>query len=525
MPAPFEPGRIGLENAAWLSEPVALTSLAAMVPEHEVRILDMRLEDDAAYARTLAEFQPQLVGTTSMTTDCYQAKALLHCAKSTLGDDVFTIVGGHHPTLAPWDFEHACVDALCLGEGEQTFVELVEHLAGGGDRRALGHIDGLRYRDASDAWATTSKRAQTRDLDSFPFPARHLVDKYKRDYFFFSAGPIASISTSRGCSYDCNFCAIWEFYERRTRFMSAARICDQLEQIDEKFVLLLDDNFLTKRSRLEELCDEIERRGIKKFWGTQGRSDFVAENPDLMRRMRDCGLTLLITGYETNDEEGLQFIKKSTLGDVNLRAADLLYDLGIATFGIFMVRPDFTHTDFDKMYAGIDRMRITLPIISCHTPLPGTQLRKKMQDELLTEDVRFYDVLHAVVPTRLPREQFYDRLSENFRRNWPGTRSFLNVLRKRPAFFAHSVPSLVAFVRRALAYQPVCQTGESHLRDEIGVIPRTLTSDNAPPVGDRLEAFRYDARGDHAARRERARDDQQSTVLPIVQTRPVREAV
>ncbi len=55
QPAPFEPGRLGLENACWLSEPVAFTSLAAMVPEHEVRILDMRLEEDGAFNRALVD--------------------------------------------------------------------------------------------------------------------------------------------------------------------------------------------------------------------------------------------------------------------------------------------------------------------------------------------------------------------------------------------------------------------------------------------------------------------------------------
>ena len=69
QPAPFEPGRLGLENVVWFPEPVALTQLAAMLPDHEVRILDMRLEEDVVLNSTLMEFEPDLVGTTSMTTD------------------------------------------------------------------------------------------------------------------------------------------------------------------------------------------------------------------------------------------------------------------------------------------------------------------------------------------------------------------------------------------------------------------------------------------------------------------------
>lgn len=478
QPAPFEPGRLGMENACWLSEPVAFTSLAAMIPEHSCMVLDLRLEPDGTLNRTLRDFRPDIVATTSMTTDCYQAKAILECARCTLGDSVFTIVGGHHPTLAPEDFDAACIDALCIGEGEETFKELVDHLANGGKKTELHAIAGLLFRDDSQALTPTAKRAQSRALDSFPMPRRELIKKYSGSYFFFNANPMASISTSRGCSYDCNFCAIWEFYERKTRFLSAKAVCDQLEKIEEQFVFLLDDNFLTHRGRLEELCDEIEKRGIKKMWGTQGRTDFVAKNPDMMKRLRKVGLTLLVSGYETNDDKGLQALKKSNAAKENQTAAKILNDLGIAQFGIFMVRPDFDHADFDFLYKSIDEMRISFPIITINTPLPGTQLRKQLQDQLLTEDSRLFDLLHCVLPTKLPRDEFYTRFTENYRRPWlhEGTRAFL---RNRMDYVSASWRGTLKWVRMMLAYHPVMTNPESHLRDELGIIPRDVTMKNA----------------------------------------------
>ncbi|MEM6994565.1 MAG: radical SAM protein, partial [Myxococcota bacterium] len=377
QPAPFEPGRLGLENVIWMSEPVALAQLAAMVPEHEVRILDMRLEEDLAFNEMLLEFRPDLVGTTSMTTDCYQAKALLEIAKGVLGSDVFTIVGGHHPTLAPEDFEEGCVDALCLGEGEDTFRELIDHLDGGGSRNALHAINGLRFKEEDGAWVTTGKRAQNRNLDEFPAPARHLIKRKPGDYFFMTGGPMASLATSRGCSFDCNFCAIWEFYERKTRFMSAEAICDRLEEMEEKLVFFLDDNFLTNKGRLAKLCDEIERRGIKKYYFTQGRTDFIADNPELMKRLRDAGLMMVLSGYESNDPDGLAALLKRNTVDKNVRAAQILRDLGIISTGIFMVRQDFDDADFDKLYAHINELGVAIPLISILTPLPGTQLYKQ----------------------------------------------------------------------------------------------------------------------------------------------------
>ena len=141
QPAPFECGRIGLENALWMSEPGALTAIAACVEsQHEVRILDMRLEEADTLPRVLSSFKPDLVGVTCMTTDAYQAQAVLHCAKSILGEEVFTLLGGHHPTLVPDEHNYDYIDAICIGEGEDTFKELVAHLDSGASREKLDQI-------------------------------------------------------------------------------------------------------------------------------------------------------------------------------------------------------------------------------------------------------------------------------------------------------------------------------------------------------------------------------------------------
>ncbi len=478
QPAPFEPGRLGLENVIWFPEPVALTALAAMVPEHEVRILDMRLEEDMAFNRMLLEFRPDMVGTTSMTTDCYQARSLLRGAKKTLGDQCFTIVGGHHPTLAPHDFEVDDVDALCIGEGEETFRELIEHLDGGGSFRELGHIAGLRYRTEAQEWVYSDKRHQRRDLDSFPPPARHLIKKYSKEYFFTVANPMASMATSRGCSFDCNFCAIWEFYERKTRFMSPKAICDQMEMIEEDTIFFLDDNFLTNKRRLIEFADEIQRRGIKKWWGTQGRTDFIADNPDVMRKLRDAGLIMVLSGYESNEDDGLDFLLKRNTADKNFRAIEILRDLGIISTGIFMVRPDFSEEDFDRLYAHINRMGVAIPLVTVWTPLPGTQLYRQYEDQLLTKDARLFDLLHAVVPTKIPRSLFYKRLArqETWKSFGQGT---WDAVRKRPQFFLTHLKGVYRFIQNARNYSAISEYAESHLRDEIGIIPRTVTMANA----------------------------------------------
>ena len=133
QPAPFEDNRLGLENTFWLSEPVGLTSIGTMVQdEHEVLILDMRLEEPAKLPETLRNFKPDLVGTTAMTTDAYQAKAVMMLAKQIL-PSCLTVMGGHHATFMPEFYDEAYVDVV-QGEGELTFQDLVD-LVGRARRR------------------------------------------------------------------------------------------------------------------------------------------------------------------------------------------------------------------------------------------------------------------------------------------------------------------------------------------------------------------------------------------------------
>lgn len=176
QPASFEAGRIGLENVIWQAERVALTSMAAMVsPAHEVRLLDMRLEENTKLNRALLEFRPDIVGTTSMTTDCRQAKAVLEMAKATLGFEVFTIVSGRYATLSPEDFEEVAVDAMCLGEDEETFKDLIDYLAEGNPAQALFNINGLRFRStACGEYFTTAKRERRKSSDEFSMLAGNL---------------------------------------------------------------------------------------------------------------------------------------------------------------------------------------------------------------------------------------------------------------------------------------------------------------------------------------------------------------
>lgn len=483
QPAPFEKGRLGLENMIWMSEPVALTAVAgAVIGEgHEVRILDMRIEEATVFTDTLRSFKPDIVGVTSMTTDCYQAKALLYSAKR-WSQNVVTVIGGHHPTLSTEEFCDPFIDVIVRGEGEHTFAELVREVArakSAGGAMDFSQIAGIVYREGNATqpvlcFRKTAARSQSTQLDSLPMPASHLVEHYRKHYFFMVAQPMASIFTSRGCSFDCNFCAIWEFYERRTRYLSAKKIVDQMERAKERFVFILDDNFLTNRRRLEELYEELRSRKVHKFWMTQGRTDFVAEYPELIAKLASVGFMGLLSGYETNDDEALVELRKKNNRDKNARAAEILRQNGIVSTGIFLARPEFDERDFGDLYDGINKLGVALPIVTILTPLPGTEMYRRRQNDLITDDLRMFDLLHCVTPTKLPRSEFYRHYARNGNATAPSLFQGLapKVLARRWDFWLAAAKNYPRFAWRWWQYRTVHYDPQSFLRDEEGLLVR-----------------------------------------------------
>jgi len=473
MPTPFETGRLGLENVIWLSEPVALTSIGtAIADRHEVRILDLRLEDEQALAQAILDFEPNVLGTTSMTTDAYQAKAVLRMARA-MRPTVLTIVGGHHPTLTPEEFDEPYIDVIVQGEGEHTLRELMERWEAqrAGDDRTFEGVRGTRYLDATGTRRVNPKREQSANLDDLPSPDRRLIRRYQGRYFFTGIRPMASIYTSRGCSFDCNFCAIWEFYERRTRFLSARRIVDQMEACDEPFVFVLDDNFLTNKRRVVELCDELERRKVRKFWMTQGRTDFAADHPELMARLAKNGLVMVLAGFESNDDDNLAALRKKSSWEKNQRANQVMRDCGIFFTGIFMVRADWTVEQFDQLFEYVKSLTIGIPLFTILTPLPGTQLYRAYAEKLLTTDHRLFDLLHAVLPTRLPRAEFYRQLTRGYVVTDATVKEAFRIMfRKRPDFSLRILFGMIWFYARTWRYQRVHNDPTSFLRDEEGLL-------------------------------------------------------
>jgi len=118
-------------------EPLGLEVVAAGISEHEVQLLDMRF--DRRLRRRLESFRPRVVGITACSVEASTAKQALREIKQFDGG-IFTIVGGHHATMMPEDFNEPFVDAIVLGHGTETLPELLESLGRGDDLRDVSGL-------------------------------------------------------------------------------------------------------------------------------------------------------------------------------------------------------------------------------------------------------------------------------------------------------------------------------------------------------------------------------------------------
>ena len=391
---------IGFRLAA-MPEPLALEMLAACVPDHEVRILDMRVE--ANLAAVLQGFAPEMVGVTALTTEVYAAQAVLRSAKE-FAPDTFTVVGGHHATLAPQDFYLHYVDAIALGEGELVFPQLVEAVA---RRRGLKNVPNLVWRGRDGGFIRNARPEPVLEMDSLALPRHDLVKQYRQEYFFLFDKPDSSVATGRGCPYQCNFCSVWEFYGRRTRQMSPGRVLQELAACDTEHVTFVDDNFLMNYKREDAIADLIKAEGMQMRFSMECRTDSIVRRPELVAKWVDVGLYAVLMGLEGASDEILTSVNKKNTSKVNDEAIRIMHDNGVIIWGAFIVDPDWEEDDFKRLRDYVTEKEITHTQFTVLTPLVGTELYRQRRADLLTTDYGCYDTLHSVLPTRLPREEFY----------------------------------------------------------------------------------------------------------------------
>lgn len=394
------------------AEPLALEIIAAnLLPlGHDVRILDMRMNGNLE--SVVREFEPELVGITGYTQDTTEMLNVAGTVKK-VAPEIFVMVGGHHATMCPADFNVPYVDAIIMGDGERAVRNLVDKL----DRhQALDQVAGLYVR-SNGTWHSTGDEDAVDSLDETPFPNRELVQAYRDNYYFWFWDSPVLVETARGCPFRCNYCSVWTFNRGSSRFRSAEGVLEELQQLPEgtEGVFFADDHFLQHIPRAVKLAALLKESNIKLRYSFQTRSDSVVRRPDVVEAWAEVGLLTAFLGIEAIRQEELDAMHKSNSVRVNNEAVRILQANGVHIWGAFIVDPQWDVDDFSRLIDFVKAARIDFPQFTIMTPLPGTEIFPRMRSTITDTRHHLYDVLHAVVPTKLPLEKFYEQMARLYR--------------------------------------------------------------------------------------------------------------
>ncbi len=388
--------------------PLGLEYIAAYIEPHvdEVAVIDMAKEREE-FPRILKSFKPDLVGVAIHSAgEHYRGLEMLRQVRDY---GVPSVVGGYHATsFLERLFPHA--DMLVRREGEETFKEIVQ----GRDRKDILGLSYLAWAGGNgNGHAGNSKewrafhnpdRPFISDLDSIPFPARHLR-RYKYTIHWGADRARDIVTFSRGCWAKCTFCCEPMMSEARQRFRSPRNIIQEVDAIVEHHrgkplnVFIVDPNLVGNPKIMEAIVDLLLERDYDIQFGGHARADMIAKYPDLVRKMIRAGITGYEMGIETTSPDQLKQAKKGmkTL-EYHKTAAENINRWGGSSGGTFVIGlPGQTEEQIKTFPEYAKAIGLQATAYGIATPYPGTEFWNELYAKglIFETDWEKFDEMHS----------------------------------------------------------------------------------------------------------------------------------
>ena len=399
--------RYGIDSIRQIfrGEPLALEVLASNLADHEVRILDLKVEPESLQT-TLDDFRPELVGFTAVTCEANTVLRLAGEVKDVSGAQV--VVGGIHASSDPAFFNHPAIDYIVIGLGKASFAELVAALEAG---TPTGAIPGVAESRPGGMLTFTPRNFGQLDLAEHAPPRYDLVAANRASYTLSSIGSqLGMVASAFGCPYSCSFCCISSQTAGRYLVHSIEAVIRDIRLLaDIPVIRLVDANTFGNIEHARLLAEAIVGAEIRTNFIADVRSDTVVRHPALMRQWKEAGLRSVVIGFEEIADSDLTFFNKENKVAINNEAIAILHELGITIVGDFIVSPDYDDARFDALEEYVTGRAIELPILTVLTPLPGTALYTELLERITIKDLDYYTLTNAVMPTRLGEKRFYQQ--------------------------------------------------------------------------------------------------------------------
>ncbi len=348
--------------------PLGVLYLASFLQSRGIGVHVIDLTGDNFWRKTLAAelgaLKPQAVGISATTPDYPLALKALEICRKVLAH-VPVILGGAHATIAPWN----CMqfDKVVVGDG---WNGIIKALSGRGPR--------------------VIRAKMVDDLDSVPFPARHLVKPEKYRYVL-DGRSAASVITRLGCPFNCIFCCgRSEPFYRKVRSRSPENVMAELDILRDTYghraFVFFDDELNLDRDRIMRLCSFMRNRDY--IWRAPMRADRF--DPEMARAMREAGCVEICVGVESGSKRILEIARKGCTPEMNSRTRRICRDNGIR-FKAFVVvgLPGSTRRDEEMTMKWLIENSPDNFDVAVNTPYPGTPQYDMAEKFGLTLDMDF----------------------------------------------------------------------------------------------------------------------------------------
>lgn len=423
--------------------PLGLGYLASLLKAHghEVVLVDAlreRLEHLEVVERVCRQ-GPDLVGVTCMTAYYHE---VVHLARLLKQRGQRVIIGGVHPSFLPFrTLADTGADFVVCGEAENALVQLLEN---GWD----GHVPGVyRQGDLSGEPDGIIMAEAVADLDQLPFPDWEQM--HPRLYSTSPHGlvahnlPIGAIITSRGCPYECVFCASPGFHRRHLRSRSPGNVVDEIaflvKQYGVREIHFEDDNLTFDRARAESIFHQMIERRLDVTWKCPNgiRADRVDEG--LLRLMKRSGCYSVSFGIESADAGLLERIRKRESIETMRTAIETANRVGISCNGFFIfgVPGETLETIETTIRFALDS-GLTFANFSILDVMPGSELWNVLQGSFTPNWRKNSQKEPEWIPEGLTAQALRDAQSRAFRRFYLRPAVLWRILRTiRPSQFSN----------------------------------------------------------------------------------------
>lgn len=385
-------------------EPLDLEMIYTVLKQNniEVKIFDIQRDAPKTIKECLKEYKPTITYINGIVKQVPFMKEYNKLIKS-INSKTKTIVGGNYVEYNYTDFYSEDVDYIARSYDPFVILDIVNFIDG--KKVKLNELNGLCYKE-KDNWKVN--KIFPVDISKLPVIDRDFFYSYKNKIKYMDIVPVAHIRTAYSCLHKCEFCYrtmlnCGKYTERKIE-----DVVSEIKSIDCDNIYIIDDDFVNNRNRILKFIELIKKNKIHKQFISYARVDFIVNNEDIIRKLKEIGWIYLLVGIEASDNKHLGKYNKLISTTDSEKCIHLLEEIGIRCEGMMIIDLDFTHKDFVNIYKWIKKVGLKRYAMSIYTPLPGSVLYKKYEGKIITKDLTKFDFIHVVAkPTNMSVARFY----------------------------------------------------------------------------------------------------------------------